>query len=363
MTILHLRNSDIFGSPERLIIGQCRHLPEFRFVCASFVRHRQTNRFLEECVRQGLIAEPCRESFPGDWRVIPQIQRIIRRHQVKLIVTHDYKADFFGYFAAQKCHIPQVGYFHGITAEDLKVKLYNAIDRFMLRRLPCVITISTLTRRLLTERSIKAEKIYVVPNAVPSDSLLDTRQDRSGRKNRIDVIAAGRFSYEKGFDILLRAVAAIKDKAPPFTLHLYGQGPEEEKLRRLTRALGLDDIVSFRGFVDNILPILSQMDLLVLSSRSEGMPVIILEAWSQQVGVLAMAVGGVPELIADGENGLLVPREDVRRLAEKLLWALQHPDEVNRFGMKGFELVKEKYTFESQAKLLRKIYTEIIGVE
>jgi glycosyltransferase involved in cell wall biosynthesis len=119
----------------------------------------------------------------------------------------------------------------------------------------------------------------------------------------------------------------------------------------------LGDIVSFCGFVDDILPIFREIDFMVMPSRSEGMPVVILEAWSQQVGVLATSVGGIPEMIKSGQSGLLVPPENVAELSDKLLWALNHRDRMDQFGRAGFELVKEKYTYPVQAARLAAVYS------
>jgi len=359
-TILHLRSANIFGSPERLIIGQCRHLKEFSFVCASYVRGDTENRFLGECTSAGLTTGVLRESFTGDYRVVRQIRELVTQHQVALLVTHDYKSNFFGRLAARRDDLPQVAYFHGITAEDTKVALYNSIDRFMIRKMAKVITVSSLTSRFLQSRGLPPQRIEVVPNAVDPATFLKEPLPPHGDDRPARLIGVGRFSSEKGFDILLKAVAKIKPEAPPFELLLYGLGPEEKRLREMVSRLGLTEIVRFCGFVDDILPVLRGVDFMVMSSRSEGMPVVILEAWSQQVGVLASSVGGIPEMIEPGKNGLLVPPENVSELAGRILWGLNHRDQMRRYGRAGFETLQKKYTFPVQARRLAAIYSGVI---
>ncbi len=356
MNILHLRNSDVFSSPERLIIGQCLNLPEFDFTCASFVRPDRENRFLKECRAAGLKTLSVPDSFPGDIRMIGRLRRLILEKRIDLVITHDYKAGFYTFFSLRRQAVRQIAYFHGVTSEDRKVRIYNAIDRQVLKRLGQVIAVSERTGELLVEMGIPSKRIVVVPNAIDDASLSSENQFEVRAEGPARIVAAGRFSYEKGFDLLLQALKIVKDTVPAFKIDLYGLGPEEEKLKRMVRDLSLGDMVTFCGFVDDLLPALRKAEFLVMPSRSEGMPVTVLEAWSQRLGLIATTVGGVPEIVTDGVNGLLVPSEDVEALAAKIVWALANLEKMRQYGSAGFGLVKEKYTYSRQAELLREIY-------
>jgi len=361
MTILHLRSAEFYGSPERLILGQCRHIEGIDFRVASYVRGGSENRFLVECHAQEVPAFEIDESFAGDLRVVRRLKRLIEEQGVDLLVTHDYKSNFYGHMARKRFKIPQVGYFHGVTSENLKVKLYNLIDRFVLPKLDKVVAVSSMTAQFLKSRGLRAEKIEVVANAVDPDTLKPERNDKRDPRRPCQILAIGRFSYEKGFDILMEAVAAVVREAPPFEILLYGMGPEEDNLRTQVKQLELDQTVKFCGFVDNILPILDESDFMVMSSRSEGMPVVLLEAWSQRVGVLATTVGGIPEMIESGSNGLLVEPENVPQLSEKLRWAVENRDKMDLYGQAGFDVLRKRYTFQVQAEALERIYLGLLG--
>lgn len=358
MTILHLRSSDLYSSPERLIIGQCRFLTTFDSVCASFIRPGQTNKFLEECARAKIKCEAINESFTGDWRTIGQIREILKRHHVDLIVTHDYKSNLLGYRAAHRERIKQIAYFHGLTMEDSKVKLYNAIDRKVLRQIGQVITVSELTKTLLIQRGLEGGRIDVVPNAIDPDVMLKGERPGSLSDEPTKILGAGRFSHEKGFDLLLEAADKLNRESIAFKIYLYGTGLEEERLRQMVDKLSLQDRVEFCGFVDDIKPIMREMDFLIMPSRSEGMPVIILEAWSQKLGVVATKVGGIPLMIRDGDNGLLIEPENVDDLKAKMKQAVDHRDLTDRIGIAGYNEIVEKYSFQVQAERLRDVYTE-----
>jgi len=359
LKILHLRSSEFFGGPERAIVGQCRHLSSFQFVCASFVRRHKPNRFLEEVSRRGITAEAIEESCVGDFRVISQIKNVIAKHQIDILVSHDYKADFFGLLASKHGKVRQIAHFRGTTAEDVKARVSHFFDRLLLRRMSTVIAVSEGSRRILQGKGIPPEIIRVVPNAIEDEKLVKAEFRKQLPNNRpIEIVAAGRLSHEKGYDILLEAIAHIHKQAPPFRVNIYGLGPEKSYLEKMVKPLGIDTSVKFCGFVDNVLPILNAADLMILPSRSEGMPNILLEAWSQKLGVVATAVGGVPEMMEHEVNGLLVPPENPKLLGENMLLALTHPDLMIACGEKGYDSVMGKYNYRIQAELLSKIYGE-----
>lgn len=362
MRILHLRSSEFFGGPERAIVGQCLYLKNFEMICGSFVRGDKSSRFLDECDKKNIRTISIRDSFAGDMRVIGRVVDIIDSNRLDLIVTHDYKANFFAHYATRKTGICQAAHFRGWTAEDFKDKIYNRINWAYLKKIPAILTVSATTKQLLTDRGIPADRIRVVHNAIVcNDDVKRTRGEERTSGEKLRVVAAGRLSREKGYDILLEAVARIKDNAPPFMISIYGHGPDEEMLRATVGRLGLSDNVEFCGFVDDIKPVFREADFMILPSRSEGMPNVILEAWSQKLGVLSTAVGGVPEMIQPGENGLLAPPEDIDGLAERLLYALGNPTEMDKYGEAGYRTVRQRYSYERQAEILEKIYSEILN--
>jgi len=357
--ILHVRNSDIYGSPERLIIGQCLHIKEFEWVVATFVRNGGMNRFAEESARAGIETFAIPETRVADTQIITQLRHIIRDRNIEMVVSHDYKASLVSWIATRGLGTSLVAIYHGVTSEDAKVRLYNAIDTLMLKKMLKVIAVSQYTRTHLISRGIREKRIVVVPNAVDATTLslsAPPKQPLGSRQLRL--VAAGRFSREKGFDILLDAVARVKDTAPPFRLFLYGKGPEETTLRKMIESLALTEIVEFCGFVDDIAPVFRTMDMLVMTSRSEGMPLIILEAWRERLGVVATAVGGIPEMIESGTNGLLIQSSETGAVSEALVSAMNNMEAIAEYGRRGFELLKSTYNYENQSACLAAVYRE-----
>lgn len=357
MNILHLRSSEFFGGPERAILGQCRTMSDVNFTCASFVRGGQDNPFLAKARQYGLETVAIPESFAGDFRVIGKLRTLITNKKIDMVVSHDYKGNLFGRMTTGKYRIAHIAHFRGITKEDKKVRLYNFIDKYTLRKLACILTVSNKSKKILEAMGVAPDIIHVVFNAVESSKLSDESFVRIIDASRpFKFVAAGRLSHEKGYDILLRACAQVKTSNGNFIVDIYGHGPEEANLKSMLTSFNLDKIVNLKGFVDDVLPVLKKADALVLPSRSEGMPNIVLEAWSQKLAVVATEVGGVPEMIVDRFGGWTCPAENPEALAAIMLQAMKDPLATIKSGEDGYRLVQTKYTFERQAEILREIY-------
>jgi glycosyltransferase involved in cell wall biosynthesis len=363
MNILHLRSSEFFGGPERAILGQCRFYKKGHLICASFVRPGVQSNFLARCAETGVKTVPITESFTGDFRVVGKLVNLMKAEKIDLLVSHDYKANFSGRYAARRCGVKQVAHFRGRTTEDKKVLLYNKLDNYVLRKIPNVLVVSEKSREMVAAMGVDAERITVVPNGFDLAKAVTNGDRNKGDTEPIAMVAAGRFSSEKGYDILIEALALIKDELPAFRVDLYGEGPEEENLRSLVDRHGLADHIRFCGFVPDLLPVFREADLMLLPSRSEGMPNVVLEAWSQHLGVVAAAVGGIPEMIRHGQNGLLVKPEDSRDLADKITEATTDRSRIYEYGHLGYETLVGNYSFERQAVLLDQIYRRILSTE
>jgi len=358
MPILHIRNSDIFGSPERLIIGQMRHLTAFQSYCATFTPPGKTTPFLRALQEHAVAGIPIETDGQVDRVNISKLKTIIDTNQIQLLITHDYKANFYTYLANRKLNLPHIGYYHGRTDENLKVKLYNFIDTKILPRLDKIITVSKATSNYLIKKGIPKERIEVVFNALEIDDDFVATQKPVGSPPIIGVV--GRLSHEKGIHIFLEVVAKLAIQLPQVKVWIFGDGPDREKLKKQTRTFHLDHFVTFKGFKSDLDEIYSQLDILVIPSLSEGHPLIILEAWKYAIGIVATKAGGVPEIIEHGRTGLLAEVNNPDSLGQMLLQALSDLTAVKEYGRNGLALLKERYSYATQAKQLNAIYKKVI---
>lgn len=173
------------------------------------------------------------------------------------------------------------------------------------------------------------------------------------------LLFVGRLAGVKGVPVLLDALAILKDRLLDMRLTLIGDGPERADLERQSREMGLDGVVTFVGYKSQteVAEALQDTDAFVLPSFAEGVPVVLMEAMAAQVPVITTQIAGVPELVADGEVGILVPPGDVTQLSAALETILTDPAGRKRMGAAGRERVTSDYNIHSEAKWLSELFT------
>jgi glycosyltransferase involved in cell wall biosynthesis len=172
--------------------------------------------------------------------------------------------------------------------------------------------------------------------------------------------AVGRLSKEKAFDLLIQAMPRLLAKGIDVELHIAGDGDQAGPLRDLVASLGLGDRVHLVGFCPDTAGLYQAMDVCVLSSLREGLPNVLLEAMAMEVPVVATRIAGVPRLVLDGENGLLVDAGSVEALAGALTTLLGDAGLRARLGREGRQTVETSYSFRERISKIRAIYDELL---
>ncbi len=287
--------------------------------------------FVERVRDAGVPIEVVPASGRTYWRDWAGIRAAVRRHGLTLIHTHGYRADMMGLLAARADGVRCLATAHGFTGGDRKNRLNQRLAITALRRHDAVVSVSTPLAAVLAQAGIRADRIQTIPNAwrAPSQRVLD----RSLARESLALPATGpvvgwvgRLSPVKGADV---AVAAMSAVATPGTQFVFlGDGPERAALGRQVTQLGLQSRVRFAGARPDAASLLSAFDALVLSSRSEGTPMVLLEAIHAGTPIVATAVGGVPDLLG-AAGGLLVPPEDPAALAVAIDTVLARPADAH----------------------------------
>lgn len=184
--------------------------------------------------------------------------------------------------------------------------------------------------RSIAAQGWPAERVHYLPNFAEDFSGV-APADLPAPSSAPKLLAMGRLHPNKGFDVLLRAMALL----PRGHLYLAGAGPEETALRALAAELGITDRVSFLGWRRDIGALLAAVDVFICSSRHEPLGNIVLEAWSATKPVIAAAAQGPSELINDGADGLLVPREDAPALAAAIATLAENADRAAALAAAG----------------------------
>jgi glycosyltransferase involved in cell wall biosynthesis len=174
-------------------------------------------------------------------------------------------------------------------------------------------------------------------------------------------VAAGVLVPNKAYDVLVEALGRLRKEEQSFELLLAGEGPERPRLEKLAVQLGLAERVKFLGSIENVPDLLASAQMVVHPSRSEGLSNTLLEAMAEGLPVIATDVGGTPELVKDGETGMLVPPDDPVLLAAKIKQLLNDPGLRFRLGESGLKLVRSKYSVETVASQYERIYESLLA--
>jgi glycosyltransferase involved in cell wall biosynthesis len=369
MVILQLTSSRFFGGPERQMLELARHLPaEDRTVFLSFAEGGASEAFLRVVRDHGFTGVVLEHDTPHFLGAVQELARKIRQWNASILCCHGYKADILGRPAARLAGVPVISVSRGWTWESAKVRAYEALDRIALRGMDRVVCVSEGQAAKVRRAGVRPDRVLVIRNAIrvdrfpepdhlPGEPLWELFAEPPDRI----VGAAGRLSPEKGFDVLVEAARKVVAMNPAVGFILFGEGPLHDALEVQIDEAGLEGRFILAGFRPDLDQLVPRLDLMVLSSHTEGLPNVVLEALAASVPVVATAVGGTPEVIEDGVHGYLVPPGDAEALAGRIRDALASEPERLAMGVRGRRRVEEEFTFEAQSQQYQRLFRELAG--
>jgi sugar transferase (PEP-CTERM/EpsH1 system associated) len=291
---------------------------------------------------------------------------LFRELRPDVVHTHQIGALFYAGPAARRCGVPVVVHTeHGKHYDRGRTRWLGRLAACTASRFFCVsadIAASAAERRIVPRR-----KLHVVSNGIDIDRFRDRGDGEAVRAALGIPLGApvigtvGRLTEVKRQDLLIRAFGRLRARRDDAHLLLVGDGPWMGRLRELAAELGLAERVHFVGYQDRPAPYLRVMDVFVLSSRSEGMPLSVLEAWAAGLPVIGTRVGGLPELIDDGRTGLLVDFADEGALARAACDLIDDPGLAARLGEAGRDQVESRFSLRRMADEYHRHYHEILG--
>jgi glycosyltransferase involved in cell wall biosynthesis len=367
LRVVHLMASPFYGGPERQVLGLARHLPsDVESVFLSFAERGLAQPFLDEAARHGFTAKALRHNTPRFLACVAEVADELRRLQANLLCCSGYKPDLVGWRAARRVGIPVMSISHGWTAATWRVRFYEALDRWVLRRFDAVACVSQAQADKVRRTGLDDSKIAVIRNSIGPEAFVEpdaaVRAEMEGwfrRKPRWLIGAAGRFSREKGFAIFVAAAEEVAIQRPDAGFVLFGDGPTRPDLERRIADCGLQEQFILAGFRTDLVRFLPNLDLGVMSSFTEGLPVILLEMGAAGVPTVATAVGGIPEVIDDGQDGCLVPPGDPQALANRIVAMLDDDARRRAMGRAARTRVERDFSFAAMGRHYHELFRKL----
>jgi glycosyltransferase involved in cell wall biosynthesis len=219
------------------------------------------------------------------------------------------------------------------------------------------ISLSAATaRQNCLEFGLKPEKVQVVHLGLDL-SKFPFKFCENSRK--IGIIS--RLSREKQVDLFVRAIPTVHKAFPEYRFLIAGDGPEKNNLEQLASNLNIDGIIDFVGWQNNVATILRELEIFVFTSSDEGLGWAMLEAMASGCPVVASCVGGIPEVIDDNENGMLVKSAAPDEFAEKIIYLISNPGQKKKMAITAREKIEKRFSAAHETAALEKIYCEFLG--
>ncbi len=351
------------------MLGLAQHLPStYRSVFLSFSEQGKSRSFLDAVRQDGFSAIELRHNAPHVSRAVNEVTSQLRELQADVLCCSGYKPDIMGVVAARRAKIPVVAVAHGWTAATWKVRFNEILDRFAMRWMDAVVCVSEAQEHRVRRAGISAGRTTVIRNAIDTESF---QQVDGSYRSKLEsffvsprshyIGTAGRLSPEKGIDQLVEAASIVRASFPAVGFVVFGDGPLRQKLEQLVLQRKLQQNVVFAGFRTDVRCFLAHLDLAVLPSHTEGLPVFVLEAFAAGLPAVATAVGGTPEVVDDGNNGYLVKSNDFRTLAARIEELLGNPARRRSMGERGRQRAESEFSFQTQSRLYQRLFERLLG--
>ena len=298
--------------------------------------------------------------------------KYLKIHSPDLVHTQLEFSDILGNIAAKMIHIPSVSTLHTLEVPQKRKYAYWRLNlKWFVLKYFCdaILTVSKKTREHhLQYGKLPQHKIKTIYNGIQlsrfqkrnQHSLDQIKLELGLKSHNIVITTVAVLREQKGIQYMFKALPEILRHIPNLTYLVVGDGKYATSLQDLVAELHINNHVIFAGHRTDIPDILALSDLFVLPSLGDALPTVLIEALAAETPVIATQVGGIPEIIEDGSNGLLVPSSDSKSLAEACLKILKDRELSHRLTANGLETAKHRFDVKVQVGQLENLYTELI---
>ena len=371
MLIIHVIPGDLWAGAESQVYYTIRQLIrrlDHEVMVVLFNKKELYQRLCSESVSIHVIDEEKYNSLV----ICSRIKELIKNTCPDIVHVHEHKSHILAFFAKLMAgsHCKIIRTLHGQTAAPFTIKYISTsmilqLEKILLQYLTDgIIAVSKDIERMLKEK-YKNTRIYQINNAVqiPSVGEINSTEIREQFDVGADVFwvgTAARLVGVKNLDMLIDAAKILKEKnIEDFKVSIFGEGSLEKTLQQKIARYGLTNNVHLHGHHNSFIPIVKSLDVFVLTSLNEGLPISLLEAMSVGTVPVCTKVGGMQEVIEDSKSGFLVESNNATQLAEVLLFLYNNKELRATLGSNAKNRVQEKYSIENNVKTLLELYESL----
>jgi glycosyltransferase involved in cell wall biosynthesis len=364
MRILQFISSSGFFGAENVVLQLAVSLDKLGADITVGVFNNSRNPHLElfeECHAKKIKTKSfnCRGRI--DFAFVRTLREFVIDGNIDIIHSHGYKSNIYAYLATMGAPVHRIATCHNWIGSDPKMKFYAKLDRFILRKFSHIIAVSSQVSQQLLLSRVRPDKVQFINNGIDTDVFFDAAPASAlinefgvTAENHV-IVTVGRISEEKGHVFLLKAFKEISSSCPGVKLLIVGDGPLRQKLE--SEFAGPNII--FTGNRRDVAEIYRLMDIFVLPSLTEGLPMVLLEAMSSGKAVVASRVGEIPAVVEKNNVGVLVAPGSEMELQHAISRLLDSPVSLKESGVNAREVVKEKYSAKAMGQAYFKVYKAV----
>lgn len=371
LKVLQLRASGSMLGAENVVLEIANYSKEFDVECIIGIPLLETDEVPEFAVKSekaGIAVKQFKYRSTFDLNLSRSIKKYVEENDIDLIHCHGYQEDFYALLA--KTGKPLVATNHLWKRTTTKLKIYAQIDSFIMRYFKKIVAVSkpifdeVSTLGYGKKSSIIANGVNVprFTQVVPSETKNNLRQEFNLNDDTVVVGMVSSLTREKDHETALKSFKKHLDAGNSNTkLLIIGHGDERENLDQLVKELNLSQHVTFAGQRSDILELLSIMDIYLLSSLKEGLPISLLEAMASKLPVICSDVGDICQVINDGVNGYLVNSEDTDTFAEKISLLANDKTLREKIAIQSQQTIIDHYSAQNMSKNYCLLYKEVLS--
>lgn len=361
LRILHTEWSDGWGGQERRVVSEMEGM--LRRGHHVLLVTRPHCRIRNEAEQRGIpvVAMDMRGKF--DFRAIRALARLLKQEAIQVVDTHSGIDSWVGALAAKLAGTPVL-----VRTRHLNIPLKRSWLNFVHYLPDALVTCGEAMRRQLVENcGFPAEGLANIPTGIdfsrfqPTKSREVMRRELGLAPDAWAVLMVGIIRGVKRHEVALRAFQAVAETRPNAMLFLAGEGPMRPDMERLAAELDISDKVHFLGHREDVPDLMAASDLLLLTSRSEGVPQAVTQALGMGLPVVATAVGGVPELVIHEKTGLLVPPENPQAVAEAMMRLMDDPQLTIRLEQEGRRHALSEFSLDAMLDKTERLFESLLA--